>query len=108
MWEIDELLEVIKQEVKARETSKGTRVNPNKATSYHCRPQATSNATTSSFVTNSNTIQCVYCNGDNFLVSCPKFVNINERRDILKKTGHCFNCLKSHHKSRDCDSHKNY
>ena len=107
VWEIDELLEVIKKEVKARETSEVTRVNPNKAVPYNSRSQATANPTTSSFVTNSNTIRCVYCNGDHFSASCTKVVDINTRRDILKKTGRCFNCLKSHHKSRDCDSRKN-
>ena len=107
VWEIDELLEVIKKEVKARETSEGTRVNPNKAVSYNSRSQAAANPTTSSFVTNSNTIRCVYCNGDHFSASCTKVVDISTRRDILKKTGRCFNCLKSHHKSRDCDSRKN-
>ena len=107
VWEIDALLDVIKQEVKARETSEGTHVNPNKATSYNSRSQATSNPTTSSFVTNSNTIRCVYCSGDHFSASSTKIIDVNARRDILKKTGRCFNCLKSHHKSRDCDSRKN-
>ena len=93
--------------MKAKETSEGTRVNPNKAISYNSRSQVTSNPTTSSCVTNSNTIRCVYCNGDYFSASCTKIVDINTRIDILKKTGSCFNCLKFHHKSRDCDSCKN-
>ena len=100
VWEIDKLLEVIKKEVKARETSEGIHVNPNKVVSYNSRSQGTSNPTTSSFVTNSNTIRCVYCNGNHFSASCIKVMDINTRRDILKKTGRCFNCLKSHHKSR--------
>ena len=29
-----------------------------------------------------------------------------KRKDILLRSGHCFNCLKASHKSRECDSRK--
>jgi len=37
VWDIDDLLVIIKQEVEAREASEGTRVNPNIATSHPAR-----------------------------------------------------------------------
>ena len=68
--------------------------------------QLNSNPTTGSFVTNSTGIRCVYCNGDHFSASCTKVVSVKDRRDILKRSGRCYNCLRSHHKSKDCDSRK--
>ena len=50
--DIDDVLRVIKQDVEARETSEGIRVNPNKAILYSIRVPANSNP----FVTNSNTV----------------------------------------------------
>ena len=106
VWEIEELLQTIKQEVEARETSEGTRVNPSRATFLSNRTPTNSNPTTGSFITNSTGIRCVYCNGDHFSASCTKVVNVKDRRDILKRSGRCYNCLRSHHKSKDCDSRK--
>ena len=95
---------IIKQEVEARETSEGTRVNPSRATFL---PNWTpTNTTTGSFVTNSTGIRCVYCNGDHFSALCTKVVSVKDRRDILKRSARCYNCLRSHHKSKDCDSRK--
>ena len=64
------------------------------------------NPTTGSFITNSGTVRCVYCNGEHYSASCMRVVNVNDRKDILRKYDRCFNCLKSHHKSRDCDSRR--
>ena len=105
-WEIDELLQIIQQEVEARETSEGTHVNPNRVPSHPPRAPVNHNPTTSSFVTNSGTVRCIYCNGEHYSASCMKVVNVNDQKDILRKYGRCFNCLKSHHKSRDCDSRR--
>ena len=44
--------------------------------------------------------------GDHYSALCTKAVSTNDQRDILKKSGHCYNCLRSHHKSKDCDSQK--
>ena len=101
VWEIEELLQIIKQEVEAREASGGTCVNPSRATFLPNRTP-----TTGSFVTNSTGIRCVYCNGDHYSASCMKVISVKDRRDILKRSGRCYNCLRSHHKSKDCDSCK--
>jgi len=109
VWKIDELLEVIKVEVEAREASEGTKVNP------HSKPLQllghknssgqlpATHPTTGSFYSNKS-IQCVYCQGNHHSASCDKVEAIEERRDILIKAGRCFNCLKSNHKSKDCNN----
>ena len=65
IWKIDELLDVIKTEVEAREASEGTKVNTvsrpqqllNHKTAYSHPP-----STMGSFFTNAKGLQCVYCN----------------------------------------------
>ena len=48
----------------------------------------------------------MYCSGNHFSASCAKVVSYNERKEHLKKSGHCFNCLRPSHKSKNCDSGK--
>ena len=71
---------------------------------HHTRSSINSNPTASSLVTNSSNIHCVYCNGTHFSASCIKIVSPSERRECLKKSGRCFNCLRPSHKYKNCDS----
>ena len=106
VWDIDELLQIIRQEVEARETREGTRVNSNRVPSHPPRTPENHNPTTGSFITNIGTVRCVYCNGEHYSASCTRVVNVNDQKDILRKYGRCFNRLKSHHKSRNYDSRR--
>ena len=107
VWNIGNVLKIIKQEVEAREASENTHVNPPKSTNQSGRPPSSHNSTGSSLVINGSNVSCVYCHHNHFSASCTKVVELNERRDILKRSGRCFNCLRSNHKSKDCDSSKN-
>ena len=107
VWNIVNVLKIIKQEVEAREASENTHVNPPKSTNQSGRPPSSHNSTGSSLVINGSNVSCVYCHHNHFSASCTKVVELNERRDILKRSGRCFNCLRSNHKSKDCDSSKN-
>ena len=100
IWEIRELLDLIKQEVEAREASEQVKVHAMKPPSGVTNRG--SNYTASSLVSNSS-IRCVYCNEAHYSASCKRVSNIRERKDILLS---CFNCLKTSHKRQDCDSHK--
>ena len=71
---MDELLDVIKAEVEAREASEGIKLRPqqllnHKNTSNHS-PQ--SNPTMGAFLTNSKKVLCVYCNGNHYSASCER------------------------------------
>ena len=111
MWKIDELLEVIKMEVEAREASEGTKVNLHSKTLQllgHKNPSGqlpATHPTTGSFYSNNKSIQCVYCQGNQSSASCEKVETINEQRDILIKAHRCFNCLKTNTRQRIATTH---
>ena len=56
VWDINHLLQIIRQEVEARETSEETQVNPNRMPSHPLRAPVSYNPTTASFITNSHTV----------------------------------------------------
>ena len=45
-----------------------------------------------------------FCRQDHKSVDCVVVTNVGERKDILKKQGRCFICLKRSHIARNCDS----
>ena len=105
IWEMGELLELIKQEVEARESSEQVKIHVMKPQGGGVTNRGSSNYTASSLVSNTS-IRCVYCNESHYSASCKRVSNVQDRRDILLKSGRCFNCLKTSHKSRDCNSRK--
>ena len=107
-WNIDELLKIIRLEVEAREAKEGNHVSMQKLPTHNVRSQSNPNSTASLLVTRGNSsIHCAYCNGNHFSASCTKVVTQGERRESLKKSGRCFNCLCSGHRSKNCNSPKN-
>ena len=105
-WWIDDLLRILKQEVEVREASEGAAVNPTRDSAQSHRSPSF-NSTASSIVTSNHKLQCVYYSGEHFSASCSKIITVKDRRDILLRSGGCFNCLKTCHKSRECDSLRN-
>ena len=98
-------MEVTRKVVEARESSEGTKiksqpVNPKPHTHGHNPPIS------STFTTLGHNIQCVYCSGQHYSASCDKVKFAKGRKDILIKSGRCFNCLKPNHKTRDCRSQR--
>lgn len=56
--------------------------------------------------TNSFKLRCVYCEGEHYSASYTNIVNPKDRKDLLRKGGRCFVCLRNNHKSKDCTSPK--
>ena len=104
VWKLDDLLEVIKVEVEAREISEGIRVSSQKTQIPSQVHTNISNSTASSLFTSSGRIQCIYSGKDHFSASCDKICTVKEQKDILLSSGHCFNFLKQIHKSKECNS----
>ena len=48
--------------------------------------------------------KCSYCRRSRSSSSCTVVTDVMQRKNILKKDGRCFVCLKRHHLSRDCRS----
>ena len=47
---------------------------------------------------------CVYCGQHHSSVQCTFVTNVQRRKDILKKSGRCFICIRKNHLSRNCRS----
>ena len=50
--------------------------------------------------------RCAYCNGNHREDSCSKVTDLNERKNILRKYGRCFLCLKKRHRIAECRSNQ--
>jgi len=107
VWKLDELLSIIKSEVEAREASEGVKVSHGKLPNHQVRFHGHMHNTASSLYAGNGKVQCVYCNGEHYSASCEKVRGLKERRELLLKSGRCFNCLKNNHKSKDCSSQRN-
>ena len=107
VWDMDELLQVIKSEVEARELSEGIKVcELKKSEGANRRPPI---PTASALVVredNPSRIKCVYCRGDHYSASCEKINAVSARKKILKKEGRCFLCLSNGHRVSHCSSNK--
>ena len=99
---------IILEEVQARETSEGTKILTPRPVIPPRMPSNNNNPTSSSLVTNSNqAVNCVYCGEVHYSAVCKKVVSVKERKEILKRLGRCYNCLKPNHRVRDCESRRN-
>ena len=80
VWEIGDLLSVIKQEVEAREATEMVKLPAVRPIGgQNTRGNLQPNSTASACVTQNSSIQCVYCNGAHYLASCPKVTSSQER-----------------------------
>jgi len=104
-WKIGPLLDILKEAVEAQEASEGSTIGTIKPAASPTRHP--SNHTASSLVASDYKVHCVYCNGEHFSASCTAVVIAANWKEILLKSGRCFNCLKTRHKLKDCDSSKN-
>ena len=48
--------------------------------------------------------KCSYCRQQHSSNSCQTVTDPSERKQILRRTGRCFVCLRKHHTSRECRS----
>ena len=105
VWEVEELMDVIKGEVEAREISdniKVTEKRPPDTSSIRKHPAAT--ASTLLVREGSGRIICVYCKGDHFSTACEAVREIKVRKEMLRREGRCFLCLSQGHKASQCSS----
>ena len=89
-WSLHELLKVFKTEVEARERCNSTAMTPS-TTPERKHPHKPPPPTFNTLLTSEGQrITCTFCKQDHKSVDC-----VGERKDILKKQGRCFICLKS-------------
>ena len=110
VWDIEEILQVVKQEVEAREISEGAKIHEPEnmdGNKKNLTPTAAGLLVREGHPAN-NKKGCVYCKGDHFSVSCEWVSTTVGRREVLLKEGRCFLCLLSGHRANHCSSNRRY
>jgi len=93
------MLAEIEKELNAREWSGMNESGPPSQSREDKLPTAT--ALMSRTLSNSQP-GCCYCNHPHKSANCETVVQVGLRKQILKRTGRCFVCLRKGHLSREC------
>ena len=98
--ELDQLLKEVEQEIDARERAQATQPNPGQPPSKpHKQPR-----TAATLLSGSSPANCCYCQQQHSAEACTTVKGIDDRKQILRKSGRCFVCLIRGHISRECRS----
>eukprot|EP00794_Sanderia_malayensis_P006304 gene6304-biopygen5218 len=103
VWDIEEILEIVRKEIEAREVSTKVKMNDR-------RPDRTSqqqvSGTTRAFVTadKQRQIQCFFCKNAHYASNCTVVQDVTKRKELLKNTRRCFLCMKIGHMAKRCQS----
>ena len=99
---MSDILDVIRQEVEAREISEGVKVNTDKPNPTYNQMKTPSAAALCTNVNEStrpvpagNQIKCAYCRGGHYSASCDRVTDLQARSEILRRDQRCFVCLRS-------------
>ena len=92
-WELTSVIKSVKNEVEARERC-GMNTSVVKKSPLKKSFNPGNESTVSALLRgNRGELNCLFCKGNHQVSECQVVTNIDERRDILKKQGRCFNCL---------------
>ncbi len=103
-WKLDSLMKAVEDEedeVSARERVTNRSRPPTRRNEHRPPPSATS--LVSSGTTSLNT-PCCYCDQLHSPGTCSIVPQIEARKQILRRSGRCFSCLRKGHLVRDCRS----
>ena len=105
-WDLDRILEVFRSELEARERASGSNVHTteqlsNKFPNSKGRKELPTDA---ALFTKESKPTCTYCRIDHASNACKTVTNVAARKDVLKRAGRCFICLRRNHISKDCTS----
>ena len=97
-WIVDVVMNVTEGEIIARERALGNSCRGSKRTTRD--PLTASSLLTS----RSEAPKCSCCHQSHTLSTCRTVTGASERKQILRRTGRCFVCLRKNHMSRECRS----
>ena len=101
-WNLEPLMGAIEEEVVARE-----RLSVNQSHPPTCRNEYRPPPTATTLVsgeTLSTTTPCCYCNQLHLPTNCDTIVQVEDRKQSLRRSGRCFSRLRRGHISRNCHS----
>ena len=102
-WELGKILDHVKAELHAREQCAQLKQS-SASNATISKPPFRQLHTTSALMNNTSKISCSFCKGSHPSAKCHIVTDVNQRKGILRKQGHCFICLKRGHISRECPS----
>ena len=97
---LDQLLKEVEQEIDARERAQATPPNP----SQPPRKPREQPHTAATLLSGNSPANCCYCQQQHAAEACTTVKGIEDRKQILRKSGRCFTCLRRGHISRECRS----
>ena len=106
-WDLDNLLQVLKDELEEREIvglTAGKSRNFETRNSQH-KSYFPQQATASALFLGGkqkSLITCTYCRQSHASANCQLFNTVQARKEFLKRNGNCFVCLGKGHLGRDC------
>ena len=114
LWKIDDIIEIIRKELEAREISESVRTsNPrfndipkHKDGWRQNRQQGCDSSASSLFVTDGKgerKIKCVYCGQNHYSASCEQVNVVEDRKGILRDKKRCYLCLQGGHRAHECE-----
>ena len=102
-WNLDDLLKTMRQEIEAREQA-----NAGATTSTRLaeKPTESTPHTAAALVSKvtSSAPTCCFCQQGHASSTCRVVTAVNQRKNILKRAGRCFVCLRRGHIGRTCRS----
>ena len=101
-WTLDRILELFGDEIEARERCLQTSISGAKSSQSQHRNYMTSTA--SALVATGGSVTCTFCKKAHPSVNCNIVTNCAARKEMLRREGRCFVCLKKSHLARQCTS----
>ena len=107
-WTVDELLDYLHVEVELREEHHsilGQKLEKKIVTNISgnqndARPISASTLTTKTV----KSLFCAYRKGNHLHEDCTKITDVNERKQLIRKHGRCFVCMRKGHMAGACNS----
>ena len=107
VWSIDEIMDIIREELEAREMAENINVDTHKKHERQSRSTTSTFGTTKVFVANESgqvkkEIRCFFCTKRHFAEDCTEIKDVHKRMEILRAERRCLCCFKIGHLARNC------
>ena len=107
-WDINGLLETFRTELEVREHCEVVSTKSNQRDqghgSYNNRQRARPISAAALITTNKRQLTCTFCKQGHASSSCNIIPDIGARKNVLRREGRCFICLKRSHVARNCSA----